>query len=355
MGMIRPNSLEEIRRRGFERVLVVATTAIGDSVLCTPLIESLRRSLPHAWLGFLVSKNVLSLYEHDRRLNSVIPYYGKYRRVHETFHRLKEDRYDLALVANANDPDVIPMIWWSGCHQIIRRPQRFTIYSFMISNPEMLSRSHTEGHAIERNLQFCDLVGVPRGPLETRLDRSEAAACRAQSMLEGYEKPYWCIHPGASRSKKQWGTGRFIQVAQKIIEREGGSLVLTGSEEDRVACDEIEKGLNQKSRVAHLCGKLSLADLAAVYERVNLLVSGDTGPYHIAMAVGTPTVTLFAPWDVGSSPSINGPYFNLSIHRVVETARMGDLISSISVEQVDRVIQEVIQETPSKRKREGND
>ncbi len=333
-GMIRAPTLEEIRRDGFQRVLVVATTAIGDALLCSPLLDSLRAAKPQAHLGVWVSPVAAPLFEGRSGLDAVHPYFGKYRRMRETMGLLRRERYDLALVANANDPDVIPMIWWSGCRRIIRRPQRHTIYSFMIANPDMLSRSHTTGHAIERNLEFCDLIGIPRGEAKTRLDVKPAVAERVKGMLEGCAGPWWIIHPGSSRPEKQWSAENFSAVARWLLEKRPGSVILTGSGDEKGVCDEIQMRIGIGHRVRNLAGELKLDELAALFQQSKLLISGDTGPYHIAMAVGTPTVTLFAPWDAGSSPEINGPYFNKEKHRVVATARMGDGIETIGVERV---------------------
>ncbi|MBV9464393.1 MAG: hypothetical protein JO317_09210, partial [Verrucomicrobiae bacterium] len=144
--------LAAIDVRACRSILVVATTALGDAILCTPLIRALRDQLPHVKIGFWVKDTFADLFEHDPSINVVMPYHGKYRSLPRTFDRLHTESFDLALVANANDPDIIPLIYWSGCKRIIRRPQRDTIYRFMVANPEMLHAVHSTGHAIERNL-----------------------------------------------------------------------------------------------------------------------------------------------------------------------------------------------------------
>jgi ADP-heptose:LPS heptosyltransferase len=335
IGRIRAPSLPQIREDGFERILVVATTAIGDAVLCTPLIQSLKKAKPKCHIGFWVAAGSIHLFEKQPGIDVVLPYYGKYRRVNETLDLLKKEKFDLALVANANDPDVIPMIWWSGCQRIIRRPQRHTIYSFMIANPDMLSRSHTTGHAIERNLQFCDLLEIPRAEAKTHLDVKAEVQLKIEERLLGSCKPWWVIHPGASRSKKQWGASNYANLAQQILQKNSkGTVLLTGSPDEKEICDQVKLQIGNESRVQNLAGELKLNALGALFRNAQLLISGDTGPYHIAMAVDIPTVTLFAPWDIGSSSAINGPYFDKERHLVIETSQIGDPISTISVDRV---------------------
>lgn len=333
-GKIRADPLEKIRKDGFHRVLVVATTAIGDAVLCMPLIDSLRAARPDARISFFVSAGAACLFEGRSGLDVVLPYHGKYRQVRRTMDWLRAEKYDLALVANANDPDVIPLIWWSGCRRIIRRPQRHTIYSFMVANPEMLSKTHTSGHAIDRNLQFCDLLHVPRGPVTTRLEVQPGSRTRVEELLAGAATPFWIIHPGASRLKKEWGIENYAGIARRILADGGGSVILTGSAGEQATCDALETRCGGATRVLNLAGKLRLDELAALFSKAALLISGDTGPFHIAMAVGAATVTLFAPWDPGSTPAINGPCFDPARHPVVTTQQMGDPISAISADQV---------------------
>ncbi len=333
-GKIRPAPLAEIQRDGFQRILVVATTAIGDAVLCAPLIDSLREACPRARIGFWVSAAAVPLFDGRDGLDSVLPYHGKYRRVRQTIERLRRERYDLALVANANDPDVIPMIWWSGCKRIIRRPQRNTIYSFMIANPEMLSVSHISGHAIARNLEFCDLLRIPRGEARTCLEVKPETGLRVRSLIGEAPQPWWCIHPGSSRPEKQWDAARYAELARRILGKFPGTLLITGAHHEKAICDQVERETGGGGRVRNLAAQFRLDELAALLKEVGLLISGDTGPYHIAMALGAPTVTLFAPWDAGSSAAINGPYFDREIHRVVETAHLGDPISTIQADQV---------------------
>lgn len=322
-----------MQQQGFQRVLIVATTAIGDAVLCTPLIDSLKAARPDLHIGFWVSHAAVSLFEGRHGLGAVIPYYGKYRKVSSTLKTLKEHAFDVALVANANDPDVIPMIWWSGCKRIIRRPQRNTIYSFMIANPDMLSPNHTTGHAIDRNLQFCDLLGLARGDVRTSLDILPKAKARIRQLIFGAQAPVWVIHPGASKSKKQWGAEKYGHLAKMLLREPQGTVLITGSKAEEGICSDIEKYIGGSRRVLNFAGKLPLDEFAALVKSTNLFISGDTGPFHIAMAVGTPTVTLFAPWDIGSSADINGPYFYHDLHIVIET-KMNQPISTIPVEAV---------------------
>jgi ADP-heptose:LPS heptosyltransferase len=97
--------------------------------------------------------------------------------------------------------------------------------------------------------------------------------------------------------------------------------------------NEVQSAMKSPARV--LAGKLSLTALAQTQARATTFLSGDTGPYHLAVAVGCPTVTLFAPTDRGSSMEACGPHqADPDFHRAIQTAKLGDSISTISYEQV---------------------
>ncbi|MCC7519915.1 MAG: glycosyltransferase family 9 protein, partial [Verrucomicrobiae bacterium] len=333
-GRFRAPTLEEIRAQGFRRTLVVATTAMGDAVLCTPLLDSLRAARPDLFLGFWVGEASAPLFHGHRGLDALHVYRGKYRRVAEALRSLRHARYDLALVANANDPDVIPLIWWSGCRRILRRPQRDTIYRFLVANPEMLDARHTTGHAADRNLEFCDLLGLPRGTARLRLDTPADAASRIVARMADLPRPWWVLHPGASRREKLWGVENFAALTRRILRRAPGTVLLTGSPSERKLCARIQQAVGWSPRIWNLAGRLGLEELAALLSQASLLVSGDTGVFHVAVAMGSRTVTLFAPWDTGSGPEINGPVQDLDRHVVLRTSRSGAPITEIDAETV---------------------
>jgi ADP-heptose:LPS heptosyltransferase len=187
---------------------------------------------------------------------------------------------------------------------------------------------------IERNLEFCDLLGFGRGEAKTSLFIRTEVENKIQSMMNDAPKPWWIVHPGASRSKKQWGIQNYSKLSKRILENEKGTLILTGDSKERETCHAIETEVGVGHRIKNLSGTLKLDEFAALLKQSQLLISGDTGAYHIAMAVGTRSVTLFAPWDIGSSPAINGPYFNRDRHITVETSEIGKPISEIEVERV---------------------
>jgi ADP-heptose:LPS heptosyltransferase len=208
----------------------------------------------------------------------------------------------------------------------------------MVANPEMLHAVHSTGHAIERNLEFLSLLKLDNGKPETyvavdRIEKEKAAR------LLCAKKRWIGLHPGASIAKKTWPVEHYKEL-HRILSAAHPELgwVVTGAGAETEACDRLAVEIN----ALNLAGKLSLPELAAVQEKVSLFISGDTGPYHLAMAVGAPTVTLFAPWDAGSAVSINGPYFNRHKHKAIEAPDRDQGIRSILPREVADLAQTLI-------------
>jgi ADP-heptose:LPS heptosyltransferase len=105
------------------------------------------------------------------------------------------------------------------------------------------------------------------------------------------------VHASGGRLVKQWHGGRFAEVATALGREYGATIVLTGTSHDAGIVGEVEAAVPAGVRVLNLCGRADLLDLAAVIERLAVFISGDTGPMHLAAAVGTPLVALFGPSD----------------------------------------------------------
>ncbi|HVQ41963.1 MAG TPA: glycosyltransferase family 9 protein [Vicinamibacterales bacterium] len=130
----------------------------------------------------------------------------------------------------------------------------------------------------------------------------DAAHARAAQLLGSAARPLIGVHVSGGRESKQWHLDRFAQVARTLARDHGATIVLTGSTGDRPLVDAVRAQLSDVA-VVDVTGQLNLPELAAVLSRLDLLVTGDTGPMHLASAVDTPLVALFGP----SDPARYGP------------------------------------------------
>lgn len=145
----------------------------------------------------------------------------------------------------------------------------------------------------------------PEGPDATPVlsvpDARQADADRLLQSASG-RRPLVGMHVSSGRLVKQWPEDRFAEVAAWLVRERGAALVLTGAAEDRAQVDRVKAAVPAEA-VVDLAGQADLLTLAAVLRRLDLLVTGDTGPMHLAQAVGIPVVAIFGP----SDPARYGP------------------------------------------------
>ncbi len=130
-------------------------------------------------------------------------------------------------------------------------------------------------------------------PLALPDDLRRAAAARLPGRAGG---PLVGVHVSGGRAIKQWDPARFAEVARRLSDRCGATIVLTGAPEDRPLVRTMAATLGERA-VVDVSGEIGLPELAALLERLDLFVTGDTGPMHLASAVGTPVVAVFGPSD----------------------------------------------------------
>ena len=147
-----------------------------------------------------------------------------------------------------------------------------------------------------------DTAPNPASRTASTLVPPDAAQARASQLLGSAARPLIGVHVSGGRDSKQWHLDRFAQVARTLARNHAATIVLTGSTADRPLVDTVRAQLNDVA-VIDVTGQLNLPELAAVLSRLDLLITGDTGPMHLASAVDTPLVALFGP----SDPARYGP------------------------------------------------
>jgi ADP-heptose:LPS heptosyltransferase len=136
---------------------------------------------------------------------------------------------------------------------------------------------------------------VPAEQPPTLVVPSEAHE-NASRLLMDAGQPLIGMHVSGGRAIKQWPVERFADVARRLVEHSGATIVLSGAAADRPLVETVKSAVPRRNLV-DVAGHIDLLTLAGVTERLDLLVTGDTGPMHLAVAVGTPVVAVFGPSD----------------------------------------------------------
>jgi len=156
------------------------------------------------------------------------------------------------------------------------------------------TRAHTTDNA--RRLVSAIFGRTPPAEDAPTLIVPSEAHDNASRLLGATRGPLIGVHVSGGRAIKQWPAERFADVARRLVETLGATIVLTGSSDDRLLVDTVKRAL-PGANVVDVAGRLDLLTLAAVIERLDLFVTGDTGPMHLAVAVSTPVVAVFGPSD----------------------------------------------------------
>lgn len=331
------------------RILLVSTTALGDTVMSTAAIAAVRRRYPGARIVGQFHAAHLPLFARMPQLDAAIPYHGGWRRFLATVAALRGERFDLALILHGNEPQATPMAYLAGIPFIFKLPNS-SRFGFLLSNPEPVLGWPDLGSGYSQRLRVAELAGAdPRGarmelPLSDA-DRGALASLLASRGIAG-DTLLIGLQTCASSRGRMWPASSFVALAQALeVRHPGCRFVLTGSAGESGYCRGIADGIGPPALV--LAGELPLVLLPALVRRLAVLATGDTGTMHVAIAVGTPIVGLFAI----SDPRISGPAYDLdrhiTIHRPCDShvrSKSDDqsCIARISVQEVLEAVERTL-------------
>lgn len=296
------------------RFLIVRLGALGDIVHTIPVAAALRRAFPNSRIDWLVGarhRAILDLVPViDRRL--VIDDGGEAgggRSLLATIRELRRARYDVVLDLQGLVKSAV-LARSSGAPRVIGFSSRYLrerlarLFYREVHDPggDGMYDTRETRHVVDVNLGLLTPLGVAAGtpecPPEFPIDRVDSDVAR--SLRDEVRGGYVLLNPGAAWPNKRWPAARFGALAAALRDRHGVmSIVVWGPGEGALAREAVAAAYGS----AVLAPPTSIADLVALASRAAVVVSGDTGPTHIAAALGTPVVGLYGP----TRPSRNGP------------------------------------------------
>ncbi|MFN3652864.1 MAG: glycosyltransferase [Armatimonadota bacterium] len=301
--------LDQVRR-----ILVLNRNHIGDCLLTTPMLRALKRRFPRAHLAVSVPSSNKDLLITNPHVDEIVvrPRTSSWGAKLRFALEMRDAQYDLiislqekslfygwaTLFAGLSDRKLVTV----GLDD--RRTRRFYRH---------VSPIRPNQHEVYKYLDLAYLLGCPqdRNPV-LELEPTTTARKRVDKLLleSGLapESRFVAINPGGTKPEKWWPVERFAAVADRLQEELGLPAVILGGAVDLPRATEI--AAQMRTRPLVVAGRTTLADTAAMMERCALLVTGDTGPMHMAVALAVPVVVLFGP----TSPVKFGPF---SRHGVV--------------------------------------
>jgi heptosyltransferase III len=274
------------------RVLVVAMRRLGDVLLTTPLIRSVKRAFPASAIDALVFAGTEGILSGNPDLARVLTV-GERPNLRETVALLRRiwRRYDLALSTQTGDRPTAYAVLGGRQSAGPIEPNKLSTAAKRL----VLSRSYTtdrKRHRIGDLMRLAELLGIPAAP---------EVVCPQGSVRPGLlpARPYAVVHAAPRYTYKRWTAAGWRQIAVALRAR-GLATTVIGADTDRTYLDEVWR----ESDVARLDGKLSWPELCALIGGASVYIGPDTAVTHLAAGVGAPTVALYGPTD----PRIWGPW-----------------------------------------------
>ncbi len=290
------------------RILVLRLERIGDLLMTLGALESIRATWPQARIHLAVgSWNVdvarqLSWIDHVEPLDAPwLAREGEAAGVAELLRRTRRwrrERFELAMNLEGDIRSNLllglsgaPMrvgFAMAGGGSVLTDVVRYDPRAHSDENTRAVVRAAAArlGAAVVEPPAAWPRFSLPAASVERAASLLERGGAPAARTMIG-------LHAGGGRAIKQWYPERFGQAVGRIAERVGAAIVLTGTREDRPLVDEARAAIPAGLEVIDLAGPLDLLTLAAVLSRLALYVTGDTGPMHLAAAMGTPVVGVF--------------------------------------------------------------
>ncbi len=288
----------------YRRILIIKPSSLGDIVHALPTLSALRARFPKASISWLVKREWADLLHRVERLDRVWPVRpGLYGWLAEV-RALRAARFDLVVDLQGLFRSGI-MAWLAGSPVRVglanAREGSPWLYTHRVGMPD------ADMHAIDRYLLVARALGatVPAKPVyalrSSIADHDRVARLRQTKGLSG-DRPWIAMAVSARWPTKRWPAASFAETADRVQQERLGRVALIGGPDDRAVADEVMRAM--KTDAADLVGACGGGLLPALLQTAALLVSNDSGPMHVAAAVGTPVVALFGP----TSPLRTGPY-----------------------------------------------
>jgi ADP-heptose:LPS heptosyltransferase len=328
---------------GVRSLLLVSTTALGDTVMSTAGIRALRRRYPRAHITALLHPINGRLLAHSQDIDERLFYAGRYDRFLPTLRELRRRRFDVAAVFHGNEPQMTPLLYLAGIPFIFKLPN-LSRYRFLLSNRELVLGWPQIGHGLRQRLAVAQLAGAESDDPRMHLDIDDAQRASVLDALQtkdiAVDTPLVGFQAGASSRRRAWPATRFAELGRTLTEhRPGTRIVLTGSPAERELCAGIARDIGPAA--VSLAGELDIEALPALISHMKVLVTGDTGTMHVAVAVRTPTVCLFG----ASDPAGAGPIYDLERHTLIvkpwdaEARKLAEPMARIDVDEVRAAVE----------------
>ncbi|QOY93379.1 glycosyltransferase family 9 protein [Massilia sp. UMI-21] len=297
------------------RILCVRLDSLGDVLMCTPALRALRAGIPGCHLTLLSSASGAAVAGHLPELDAAIACPAPWMKHEQAATsaalqacaaRLAAQRFDGAVIFTSYSKSPLPAAML--CHLAgipLRlascRENPYQLLSHWVPEPE---RERATRHEVQRQLDLVAHIGCSTADTTLSFAVPPAAAARVRRLLDDAgiapDAPYLVLHAGASAASRRYPIRHWLVLIGMLGTRLGYPIILTGERGELASLRPLAE--TWVGPVHSLIGQLDLGELGALIRASSLLITGNTGPAHIAAALGTPLVDLYAPTNPQHTP-----------------------------------------------------
>jgi ADP-heptose:LPS heptosyltransferase len=331
-----------------DEIVCFSNTAIGDTLFNTPVFRSLKQHFPNKKLIVMLNPANYKLFETNPYIDEIILYDGKTKHFFKALKDLKKIKPKLILILHSNDPQATPLAVLSGAKYIIKIPNNKNPFNKWHTNlPEKFDN---DKYIIYEKFKFLRYLGIYNEnniKMELYIKKEWKKKINQFFIYNNISKTIG-FQIGTSTISRRWFNERWIELGKKLLEEYPDiKIILTGAPNEKYLTAEVEKGINDK-RVINATGKFNIGEAAALIDKLDLLITCDTGPLHIAASLNTPTIALYA----AMNHIITNPGFDKEIHRYIQKpqtcnpciskkCKFQECMLQISIEEVFNEIKKV--------------
>jgi heptosyltransferase-2 len=316
-----------------ESILVRSVNWLGDAVLSTPALMRLRQARPGARLTLLAPEKLAGLWQRQPFVDELLTFSAA-ENIWQVGRRLRERKFTVGL-ALPNSIRSALELWLAGIPKRMgaARPGQSFLLTTTVPPPagavamrkrpvgEIRRRIQAEGettvypagaHHVHHYLHLAAALGASPEPMAPRLEVSEGEMEEVREkfgLARAAGRPWFGLSPGAEYGPaKRWPAERFVAAARSLREKTQCRWMVFGGVGDRALGETIASDMARATGEAplNLAGQTSLRELAAALKMCDLVLTNDTGPMHLAAAVGAPVAAIFG----STSPELTGPIFS---------------------------------------------
>lgn len=276
-----------------KRILIVSTTALGDTLWATAAIQNIRNSLPTCHLAVLTSPIGMEVLQNNPNINALFLFKNPiFLRFFSLVKQLYMQKFDTVLIFHTSQRLVLPLVSLIGAQRVIGTEKMNKGLDALLTEALPIVYQHE----IQRRNEIAGKVGA-----SDRVQTLSFHLREEELLLKREQGPWVLLHPGSKDPFKRWEEEKFIELGRKLQEDLSCKLLITGTEEEFELMQRIQERIpgaqiDQNSR--------SLREFAALLNKIDLLISNDTGPVHLACALNTPVIAIYTPTD----PLLCGPH-----------------------------------------------